>query len=153
MKKVPLVFLSLFCWWADVSMRSCHDPNSYLWYWACRKWNSSLIRSQDSVTVNFNGCPGWWGTSIQTKQRVGEERKNWATKVQGHDTHRHTHTHGHTDKTVDDNRPLWYGWPFGFTQTPYTLTHAHSQTHTCSCSSLTMSAIVRASAQWHGNLL
>ena len=45
-------------------------PNSHLWYWACRKWNSSLIRSQDSVTVNFNGCPGWRGTSTQTKQRV-----------------------------------------------------------------------------------
>lgn len=62
-------------------------------------------------------------------------------------------THTHTGKSVDDNRPLWYGWPFGFTPSPYTLTHAHSQTHTCSCSSLTMSAIVSASAQWHGNLI
>lgn len=34
----------------------------HLWYWACRNWNSSLILSQDSATVNLKpGCPGWWG--------------------------------------------------------------------------------------------
>lgn len=34
----------------------------YLWYWACRNWNSSLILSHDSATVNLKpGWPGWWG--------------------------------------------------------------------------------------------
>ena len=33
--------------------------DSYLWIWACKKLNSSLIRSHVSVTVNLNGaCPG-----------------------------------------------------------------------------------------------
>lgn len=31
-----------------------------LWYWACRNWNSSFIRSKDSGIVNLNGCPGAW---------------------------------------------------------------------------------------------
>lgn len=36
--------------------------NHYLWYWACRNWNSSLILSQDSATVNLKpGWPGWCG--------------------------------------------------------------------------------------------
>ena len=32
--------------------------NTYLWYWACRKLNSSLIRSMDSTMFNLNGW-GW----------------------------------------------------------------------------------------------
>lgn len=36
--------------------------DDYLWYWACRNWNSSLILSHDSATVNLKpGWPGWWG--------------------------------------------------------------------------------------------
>jgi hypothetical protein len=34
--------------------------NTYEWYCACRKLNSSLIRSQFSATVNFS-CPGCGG--------------------------------------------------------------------------------------------
>lgn len=34
---------------------------THLWYCACKKLNSSLIRSQFSVTVNLNGCVGCGG--------------------------------------------------------------------------------------------
>lgn len=37
----------------------------YLWYCACRNWNSSLIRSQDSEMVNLKGCAGWCGACKQ----------------------------------------------------------------------------------------
>ena len=30
--------------------------STYLWYWACRSWNSSLMRSQESEVVNFSCC-------------------------------------------------------------------------------------------------
>lgn len=64
-------------WWAHLwllltcTQSVCHQYKNmqrlrtirvYLWYWACRNWNSSLIRSHDSATVNLKpGCPGWWG--------------------------------------------------------------------------------------------
>lgn len=28
--------------------------STYLWYWACSSWNSSLMRSQESEVVNFS---------------------------------------------------------------------------------------------------
>jgi len=44
-------FMNLQIWWII----------EYLWYWACKKLNSSLIRSQESPTENLNGCPGCGG--------------------------------------------------------------------------------------------
>ena len=43
---------------------------THLWYWACRKLNSSLIRSHESETVNLKGWPDWWGpcSKQQTSQ-------------------------------------------------------------------------------------
>ncbi len=49
---------------ASESSNRCEMSHShiYLWYWAWRNWNSSLILSQDSATVNLKpGWPGWWG--------------------------------------------------------------------------------------------
>lgn len=43
---------------------------SYLWYWACRKLNSSFTRSHDSDTVNLKGCPGWGGPWNQTHKNT-----------------------------------------------------------------------------------
>ena len=110
-------------------------PDSHLWYWACRNWNSSLIRSQDSVTVNLNGCPGWCGTSTPSRQHAREERNNWATRVTKVSRHAHTHMHTHRGQTVDDNRPLcftrvafWFLSLFLHVN-PRTLTHTHTHTH------------------------
>lgn len=88
--------------------------DSHLWYWACRNWNSSLIRSQDSVTVNLNGCPGWCGTSTRNQRACEEEvgggereSKNWATKVQCLDTTCRTGAFLFFLSFLFDNGPLW----------------------------------------------
>lgn len=52
--------------WVRVLPIFCH---THLWYCACRKLNSSFIRSQFSVTVNLKGCVGCGGpwNDIETK--------------------------------------------------------------------------------------
>ena len=47
-------------WHTDHNTNSKSAHNTYEWYCACRKLNSSLIRSQFSATVNFS-CPGCGG--------------------------------------------------------------------------------------------
>lgn len=50
-------------------------PRAHLWYWACRNWNSSLIRSQDSATVNLKpGWPGWCGACGERRSAPGNPR-------------------------------------------------------------------------------
>lgn len=63
--------------------------------------------------------------------------------------------HSHTDGNVAYKRSLSlaFFFFFGFTQSCHTSTPAQSQSHAHSCGHLTMSAIVCARAQWHGNLI
>lgn len=55
--------------------------HTYLWYWACKKLNSSLIRSMDSTMFNLKGCGGWlpvcgpWGT-WKTKKKFKDIKWN-----------------------------------------------------------------------------
>jgi hypothetical protein len=49
----------------------------YLWYWACKKLNSSLMRSHVSVTVNLNGCPGCGGPYHSIKNLI----KTWFNQI------------------------------------------------------------------------
>lgn len=45
---------------------------AYLWYWAWRNWNSSLMRSSVSRTVNLKDWPGCRGTCPE-----GEKESGW----------------------------------------------------------------------------
>ena len=36
------------------------EARTYLWYWACKKLNSSLIRSIDSTMFSLKGGGGAW---------------------------------------------------------------------------------------------
>lgn len=91
-------------------LKQVHVHHVYLWYWAWRNWNSSLMRSRVSRTVNLKDWPGCKGTCRGEKRKLKEwMNRNWDLHlliqrdvkhclwvqvcVNLHVTHTHTHIH------------------------------------------------------------
>ena len=71
-------FKKIFEFTIDIS----DSDSTHLWYCACRKLNSSFMRSQDSATVNLNGCPGWgpWGKGRRDTTGATNNRRRDTTR-------------------------------------------------------------------------